>query len=112
MTRRRFIQMKEPPYELIEVTDDYEPEKRGEARNNGVLWNDREYDGLRATDGTDISSRSKQREYMKRHGLTTVDDFSSSWAKAKEAREAYYQRGGSFDRSSIERAIHQVMNRK
>ncbi len=112
MTRRTFIQSKEPPYELIEVTPDYVAETRESARNAGTLWNDREYDGLRATAGTDISSRTKQREYMKRTGLTTVDDFSSSWAKAKEAREAYYQRGGSFDRSAIERAIHQVMNRK
>jgi hypothetical protein len=49
---------------------------------------------------------------MKRTGLTTVDDFSSSWAKARESRERYYQRGGSFDRASVERAIHQAMNKK
>lgn len=109
--KRRYIQDPQT-LELVEISDDYTPDVRGEARNRGVLWNDREYEGLRATDGTDISSRTKQREYMKRHGLTTADDFSSSWAKAKEARERYYQRGGSFDRASIERAIHQVMNRK
>jgi hypothetical protein len=111
MTRRRYIQ--DPvTFELVEVTPDYVPEPRDAAKNRGALWNDREYDGLRATDGTDISSRTKQREYMKAKGLTTVDDFSSTWARAKEARERYYQRGGSIDRASIERAIHRVMNRK
>lgn len=111
MTRRRYIQDR-TTHELIEVTPDYVGETRDGARNAGLLWNDRDYDGLRATDGSDISSRTKHREYMKRTGLTTVDDFSQSWAKAREARERYYQRGGSFDRSSIERAIHQVMNKK
>ena len=92
MARRRFIQMKEPPYELIEVTDDYQPEVRADS---GALWGDRSYDGMRAPDGTDISSRTKHREYM----------------KAKESRERYYQQGGSFKRADIERAIHQLQNR-
>lgn len=108
MTRRRFIQMKEPPYELIEVTDDYQSEMR---TDSGVLWGDRSYDGLRAPDGTDISTRTKHREYMKAAGVTTMDDFKDSWAKAKESRERYYQQGGSFKRADIERAIHQLQNR-
>lgn len=109
MTRRRYIQSKEPPYNLIEVTDGYEPDRRvGDAS----LWGDRSYDGLRATDGTDISSRSKQREYMRLNGLATVDDFKETWAKAKEARERYYTQGGSFNRRDIERAIHQLQNKR
>jgi len=73
MTRRRYVQIKG---ELIEVTPDHVGETRDGARNAGLLWNDRDYDGLRATDGSDISTRTKHREYMKRTGLTTVDDFS------------------------------------
>ena len=107
MTRRRFIQMKEPPYELVEVTDDYVSPSRADS----ALWGDRNYEGMVAPDGTDISSRTKHREYMKAKGLTTMDDFKDSWAKAKESRERYYQQGGSFKRADIERAIYQLQNR-
>jgi len=108
MTRRRYIQSKEPPYELIEITDDYQAPMR---TDSGALWGDRSYDGLRATDGTDISTRTKHREYMKATGLTTMDDFKDSWAKAKAERERYYTEGGSFKRADIERAIYQLQNR-
>ena len=107
MTRRRFVQMKEPPYELVEVTDDYVSPSRADS----ALWGDRNYEGMVAPDGTDISSRTKHREYMKAKGLTTMDDFKDSWAQAKESRERYYQQGGSFKRADIERAIHQLQNR-
>ena len=107
MTRRRFVQMKEPPYELVEVTDDYVSSSRADS----ALWGDRNYEGMVAPDGTDISSRTKHREYMKAKGLTTMDDFKDSWAKAKESRERYYQQGGSFKRADIERAIYQLQNR-
>ena len=107
MTRRRYIQMKEPPYELVEVTDDYVSPSRADS----ALWGDRNYEGMVAPDGTDISSRTKHREYMKAKGLTTMDDFKDSWAKAKESRERYYQQGGSFKRADIERAIYQLQNR-
>lgn len=107
MTRRRFVQMKEPPYELIEVTDDYS----APARADSALWGDRSYEGMVAPDGTDISSRTKHREYMKAKGLTTMDDFKDSWAKAKESRERYMTEGGSFKRADIERAIHHLQNR-
>lgn len=107
MTRRRYIQMKEPPYELVEVTDDYTLPPRADS----TLWGDRNYEGLVAPDGTDISSRTKHREYMKAKGLTTMDDFKDSWAKAKIEREHYVQHGGSFKRADIERAIHILQNR-
>ena len=107
MTRRRFIQMKEPPYELVEITDDYD----APARADSALWGDRSYEGMVAPDGTDISSRTKHREYMKAKGLTTMDDFKDSWAQAKKEREHYVQNGGSFKRADIERAIHKLQNR-
>lgn len=53
-----------------------------------ALAGDRHYDGMRAPDGSDISSRTKHREYMKRHGLTTADDFGSTWNSAAKEREA------------------------
>ena len=107
MTRRRFIQMREPPYELVEITDDYD----APARADSALWGDRSYEGMVAPDGTDISSRTKHREYMKAKGLTTMDDFKDSWAQAKKEREHYVQNGGSFKRADIERAIYKLQNR-
>lgn len=37
------------------------------------------YGKVQATDGTDISSRTKRREYMKRHGVTDASDYSPAW---------------------------------
>lgn len=108
MTRRRFIQCRETG-ELIEVTKDYQPELRADS---GALWGDRSYDGLQATDGTDISTRTKHREYMKANGLATIDDFKDTWAQAQQRRERLYQEGGSFSKADVERAIHQVLNRR
>ena len=107
MTRRRYIQDRKTG-ELIEVTADYQAPLRADS---GALWGDRSYDGMRATDGTDISTRTKHRDYMKANGLTTADDFQSSWAKAQEQREHYRRHGGTFSRGDIERAIYQLQKR-
>jgi hypothetical protein len=106
--RRRWVQI---DGELVEVGADYVPKSMTGARDSGALWNDRSYDGMRATDGADISSRTKHREYMRINNLTTVDDFSRQWAKQAEARKDYMTRGGSIQKKDIERAIHQLQNR-
>jgi hypothetical protein len=86
---------------------------RTPVRADGLLYNDRSYDGLRATDGTDISSRSKHREYMKINGLTTADDFKGTWSDAQKQRDDYYSgKKGSVSKMDIERAIHQLQTRK
>ena len=73
-----------------------------------ALAGDRHYDGLRATDGTDISSRSKHRAYMKEKGLTTADDFKETWAKSNREREAL--RDGTFkDKDLRETLTREVM---
>lgn len=54
-----------------------------------AMAGDRHYDGMRAPDGTDISSRTKHRQYMKEKGLTTADDFTGVWGKAQQQRELY-----------------------
>lgn len=53
---------------------------------HNALAGDRHYDGLRATDGTDISSRAKHQAYMKANNLTTADDFTQTWRKGAEER--------------------------
>lgn len=52
-----------------------------------VLAGDRHYDGLRATDGTPIDTRTKHRKYMKENGLAMMDDFKQTWADAAKERE-------------------------
>jgi putative FmdB family regulatory protein len=54
-----------------------------------ALAGDRHYDGLRAPDGTDISSRTKHREYMKANNLSLAGDYTDTWAKKLKEREAF-----------------------
>jgi len=80
---------------------------------HNALAGDRHYDGQRATDGTDISTRSKHREYMKKNGLTTVDDYKQTWAKAEKERTDYRlgRSGGAITRDDLARTIAQLNNR-
>lgn len=112
MTRRRYMYDEESG-EMIEITADHQrPAKKGALNHLGSLWGDRHYDGMRATDGADISSRKKHRDYMRKMGLTTADDFKSDWAKAKREREHYMQHGGSVRRQDISSAIERLTNRR
>ena len=85
----------------------FPPAAHSKAQAN-PLAGDRHYDGLRAPDGSDISSRTKHREYMKRTGLTTADDFAASWRAAEEQRNRYRQGEpgtGAVTRDDIARAF-------
>jgi hypothetical protein len=90
----------------------FTPGNTGAALNN-ALAGDRHYEGLRATDGTDISTRTKHREYMKRHNLTTIDDFKDTWAQAQKKRDEY-RRGeghGAITRNDIAQVIADLGDR-
>ena len=108
MTKRRWVQDSQTG-ELIEVTADYLPEMQADA---GALWGDRHYDGLQASDGTDISSRSKQRDYMRNNNLTTADDYKDSWVQSRKKRDRMFTEGGTFSKRDIERAISQLQDRQ
>jgi hypothetical protein len=83
------------------------------AMHTNPLAGDRHYDGLRATDGSDISTRTKHREYMKRNGVTTMDDFKSTWDHSVKQREHYRQGkgGGAVTRDDIARTIARMQSR-
>lgn len=108
MTRRRYRQ--DPvTLELIEITTQREPDRRA---GDAVMWGDRHYEGLRTTDGVDISSRSKHRDYMRATGLTTFDDYKGEFRRREDERNAYRSGAqGSVNREAIERAIYQLTNR-
>lgn len=94
--------------EMVEITNgDIQPARD----RQDLLWNDRGYEGLKATDGADISSRSKHREYMRRNGLTTIDDFTEVNKKNEAKRADYYQGKpgtGAVRKEDIARAIDQL----
>lgn len=73
------------------------------------LAGDRHYDGLQATDGTDISTRTKHREYMKRNGLTMSSDFTNEWAAAARKREEF--RSGAHADPGLRRVIERELDR-
>lgn len=72
-----------------------------------ALAGDRHYDGLRASDGTDISSRTKHRQYMAQKGLTTADDFSNTWKQAAKEK-AEYRSATKQDKETREIVARQV----
>lgn len=73
-----------------------------------ALAGDRHYDGVRATDGTDISSRTKHREYMARTGLTMASDFKTQFSEAQASREKF--RAAEHQDKSLRREVEkQVM---
>ena len=82
-------------------------------RQSGLqIIGDQFYDGCQATDGTDISTRAKHREYMKRNGLVTFDDYKETFAKQQEARDAYHSgQRGTVSKADIHRAIEQLTRR-
>ena len=73
-----------------------------------MMVSDAHYAGLRAPDGTDISTRAKHRAYMREHNLTTMDDFTETWKRNERERE---QRMAGVDptrKDDIVRAIHKL----
>jgi putative FmdB family regulatory protein len=81
----------------------------GSAVSNS-LAGDRHYENMRATDGTDISSRSKHRAYMKANNLTTADDFQKTWSKKAEERQNF--RSGAHQDTSLKQDIVQAIQTK
>jgi hypothetical protein len=68
-----------------------------------ALAGDRHYDGLQAHDGSDISSRTKHREYMKRNNLTMTSDFTNSWKENEKQRAQL--RDASFQDKELRTAV-------
>jgi len=103
VAKRRF-RYNEDVGALVELVGEDEP-----ARADHLLYGDSIYEGMQASDGTDISTRSKHREYMKKNGLTTMDDFKQTWADAAKERAEYYQgKKGSISKGDIARAIQEL----
>lgn len=93
---------------MVEVPLDYVAEDTPSRVNDSALWNDRAYQDM---NDPRFSSRTQHREYMKQHGLTTVDDYRGEW-KSKEYRRLQVKQGiDPSRRKDIDRAIHQLVNK-
>jgi hypothetical protein len=74
---------------------------------------DRHYENTGATDGTDIGSRRKRNEYMRRHGLADASDYRETWQQAEKKRGEF--RSGTPDprtREAVGRALYEQERRK
>lgn len=77
---------------------------------NAPILSGRFYENTAATDGADIGSRKRHRDYMKRNNLAMHDDFKGDFSKAAKEREAI--RNGDYDRKGrredVARALYQT----
>ena len=79
---------------------------------DGWRFSDRLYSAspFAGADGTVINSRRKHREYMRRHGLTTADDFTNHWQDAAKKRAEFFE--GRADREERKWDIARAMEKK
>ena len=99
---------------MVNVADLGDDVRLSEARSGSALITDRWREGSRATDGEDIGTRAKEREYMHRNGLAHAADFSNTWQQAAKQRAEYFSRG-SVDRELMEtvgRAAYELKGMK
>ena len=73
-----------------------------------MLAADETLSDLRATDGTDISSRTKRTKYMKENNLAYADDFKETWAQAQSQRARHFL-DGSDDKKARRDEISKVV---
>ena len=85
------------------------PAPRKGDSGDGYRFSDRLYSDkpFKAHDGTVIDSRKKHRDYMRRHNLSTADDFNGQWEKARQRREDVYT--GRHDKQERREAIIRSM---
>lgn len=105
--KRRYVYRPNPEtgrVESVEVTPDFQSHEE-----RAPVYTDLYLDGMRATDGTDIGSRAKRRQYMQARGLADASDYTETWAKAEQQRAAFFSPDAKHDtqarRESIARAI-------
>jgi hypothetical protein len=98
MSRRRFwFNPKTKAVEELSV--DFEPTPRLEIISDSYL------DGARSTEGIDISSRKKHREYMHVNGYALASDYKDTWARARKKRDDFYSAQSYEHGKEIGRAV-------
>jgi hypothetical protein len=97
----------DPAQQKLVPADEYQAADPEVAANAGIL-SGRFYENTRATDGADIGSRKKHRDYMRAHGLAPADDFSPGYyEKLRRNRELEARKA---KRERIERKFWEIQN--
>ena len=111
MGRRYFYRPSHPkasPNGFVSQEDmGWEPSKQAKF---APIMMDRHYENLAATDGTDIGSRRKHQEYMKRNGVTVSSDFSPSFYE--NIRKEQQRTNDRERREAVARATYEVLDRR
>lgn len=80
MARHRWVQING---KLVPVGENFIQE--GQEPPKYHILGDKNYEGMASPiDGSDISSRTKHRTYMKDNNLAITDDFKGQWQKQRE----------------------------
>lgn len=113
MTKKRWVYTEggRPLPQPVEVTQDWSNPGSGASLKSEAEV----YGNLTpATDGTDISTRTRHQQYMKRNNLTVAEDFTQHWEKAAKEREKVFN--GQVDRAerreTIGRALHEARRKR
>jgi hypothetical protein len=87
--------------------------RRSDGSGDGWRFSDRLYSGkpFKGHDGTVIDSKRKHREYMKRNGLTTMDDFKGHWDRKAQERAQFYTPGAGYDRAARRDAVARALEK-
>lgn len=89
---------------LVDVNE--APPLESEQAIHANIMVDRFYEGAKATDGTDIGSRRKHRDYMKATGLAPADDFSPGYYdRLRREKERAIKKSR---REALERAMYKI----
>lgn len=90
---------------MVPVDEDWtDAERRAQTATEGIV-----YGNSVAPDGTDISSRNKRRDYMKREGVADASDFTQHGKQKRKEREEHYSSGRN--RKQVTQAVVEAYNR-
>lgn len=90
----------DPATAKLVPADQYHPPEKA---CHAPIVTDRHYEGVRATDGADIGSRRKRKEYMRRNGLVDGDDVGPKY-QARVRAERQRERDQRFERALVDAA--------
>jgi hypothetical protein len=86
---------------MVEVDPDWTAAERRAPKATEELI----YGGLRTSEGIDVSSKRRHREYCRANNLGLADDYRQTWSKAAEERAKAFTPGAGYDRAARREAI-------
>lgn len=84
---------------LVEISSDWTPAPRV------YVQTDAAYEGARSSEGEDISTRKRHRNYMKRRGLAMAADFEKTWSDSERRRATFWEDQRGDRKADIARTV-------